>query len=150
MDVFRIVHERYANGLFASGRAGRWNETDQYIIYASSSRALATLELVVNRANIASAASYKVLVVSIPDTYTSISAADLPVDWRGLSAYSELQAIGSRWYSNVKSSVLSVPSAVIPQECNFLINARHPGFQTDIRLLTIEPYFWDVRLKMID
>ena len=147
MEVFRMVHERYAHGLFASGRPGRWNEADQFVIYASSSRALATLEMIVNRASIKGDSSHRVLVINIPDAYAGISETELPPNWRSLSAYADMQAIGSRWYSTLKSPVLSVPSAVIPQEQNFLINTRHPEFQLEIRLLAVESYFWDIRLK---
>ncbi len=42
--------------------------------------------------------------------------------------------------------ILRVPSAVIPQEYNYIINTRHPDFLTKVKLLRIEDYFWDERL----
>lgn len=146
MEIYRIVHEKYADGLYASGRPGRWNEADQFVLYGSASRALATLELIVHQANIRGDASFKVLIIDIPDTYERIGEADLPSNWRRLSAYAELQSKGSTWYRGMKSPILSVPSAVIPKENNFLINTRHPDYQASVKLKDVEDYFWDERV----
>lgn len=146
MEVYRIVNEKYADGLFASGRAGRWNQTDEFIIYTSSSRALATLELLVHQANVKPAINYKVLVIEIPDNHSMIESKALPQNWHELAAYYHLQSIGSQWYSEKSSVVLSVPSAVIPQERNFLINTKHPDFSSKVKLKAVEEYFWDSRI----
>ena len=65
MIVYRIVKEKYANGLFASGRSGRWNIEDQWVLYTSSSRALATLELLVHRSQVQPTSDFNVLEISI-------------------------------------------------------------------------------------
>ena len=146
MEVYRIVQERYADGLYASGRAARWNQPNQYVLYASASRALASLELIVNQARVGNDVPYRVLVIVIPANYPTISEDVLPDDWRKLSAYPTLQALGSLWYQARESLVLSVPSAVIPKEHNFLINTQHPDFRNLVSLKANEPYFWDERV----
>ena len=146
MIVYRIVAERYANKLESSGRSGRWNMSEEYVIYAASSRSLATLELLVNRSGIHSDSRYKVVLIDIPDEYSKYESQELPKNWRNFEAYPSLQMIGSSWYQENESCVLSVPSSVIPQEFNFLISTRHIDFDKNIKLVGVEDYFWDERL----
>ncbi len=149
MEVFRISREAYASRLTASGGANRWNQRDQFVLYAGSSRSLSTLELIVHRNSIAPHDRYKVLVISIPDSDNltrQIPVSELPVNWRTMTAYPKLQQIGSKWYESRENLVLRVPSAVIPSEYNYIINMEHPDFKDNIRLVRTEDYFWDDRL----
>jgi len=149
MEVFRISREVHASGLTASGGANRWNKRDQYVLYAGSSRSLSTLELIVHRNSIAPLDQYKVMVISIPDSSNlikQIPAEALPGNWRTLSAYPVLQQIGAIWYESRETLVLKVPSAVIPNEFNFIINMEHPDFKDQIKLIRTEDFFWDGRL----
>ena len=149
MEVFRISREVHASGLTASGGANRWNKRDQYVLYTGSSRSLSTLELIVHRNTIATLDQYKVIVISIPDSshlIKQIPTEELPGNWRTLSAYPVLQQIGANWYESRETLVLKVPSAVIPNEFNFIINMEHPDFKDQIKLIRTEDFFWDGRL----
>lgn len=149
MEGFRISREAHASGLAASGAANRWNRRNQYVLYTGSSRSLSTLELIVHRNSIAPLDRYKVLVISIPDSdhlIKQVSTKVLPGNWRTLSAYPALQKIGNDWYESMETLVLKVPSAVIPNEFNFIINLEHPDFKDHIKLIRAEDYFWDDRL----
>lgn len=119
------------------------------MLYTGSSRSLSTLELIVHRNSIAPLDRYKVLVILIPDSdhlIKQVSTKVLPGNWRTLSAYPALQKIGNDWYESMETLVLKVPSAVIPNEFNFIINMEHPDFKNHIRLIRTEDYFWDDRL----
>jgi RES domain-containing protein len=149
MKVFRISLEKWATSLEASGVENRWNKQNEFVIYAGSSRALSTLELVVHRESIKTKHSYKLMVISIKDELDLISTIgvnDLPHNWRAKTAYSELQNLGSKWYHSKESLILKVPSAVIPQESNYLINTQHPLYSTHVLLEKTEDYIWDERL----
>lgn len=146
MVVYRITSAKYANQLTASGRAGRWNLTDQYVLYASSSRSLATLEMLVNRSNLHPKVDYKVMLLSVPDQFDAYEVTDLPENWRSLAAYSRLQGLGSFWYNHGDTALLRIPSAMIPQEHNYLINTKHADFKK-AKISGVEDYFWDERLK---
>lgn len=150
MQIYRITREKYANSIKASGKAARWNEDQQWVVYASQSRSLATLELLVHRAAIHPGIAYKVMVIKIGDNhelFKEIDLTDLPQEWRKVMAYPALQKIGSSWYHSLNSLILKVPSVIIPQESNYIINTRHPGFQESISLMDIEDYFWDERIS---
>ena len=141
--------ERHARSLEATGLANRWNLPGELVLYAGSSRSLATLELVVHRASIKPASRYRVMVLSVPDDdriFHQVHIADLPADWRRITAYTALQDLGSAWYREGRFLLLKVPSAIIPQEINYIINTRHPDFASSVRLVRTEPYFWDDRL----
>lgn len=89
------------------------------------------------------------MVISIADDdnlIRQVHIEELPKNWRTLAAYSALQQIGSKWYSDQKSLVLKVPSAVIPLEFNYIFNTEHPGFKQYVQLVRAEDYFWDARL----
>ncbi len=77
---------------------------------------------------------------------TQLDAGELPDNWRTLGARDVLQAMGLEWIRSGQTAVLSIPSAVLPEERNYLLNPRHPDFvrivigeprslQTDTRLL---------------
>jgi len=149
MEVFKICKEEYSGSLKSSGSANRWNLRGQNVIYAGSTRSLATLELVVRRSSIAPVNNYKVMVISIADDdylFKQIHINELVENWRTLAAYSTLQEIGSKWYISQGSLILKVPSAVIPYEYNYIINNEHPDFAKCVRKVRVEDYFWDNRL----
>ncbi len=149
MEVFRIVKEAFAKELTASGSENRWNKAEEYVVYTGSSRSLATLELVVHRNNIMPAFAYRVMIISIADEeelITLIFQSNLPKNWRSDTVYPALQEIGSDWYKSKQSLILKVPSAIIAQEYNYLINTKHPDFAGKVNLVRTENYFWDERL----
>ncbi|MEI8046625.1 MAG: RES family NAD+ phosphorylase [Bacteroidota bacterium] len=149
MEVFRICKEEFCDKLRASGSSNRWNVQGHNVIYAGSSRSLSTLELVVHRQSIVPILNYKVMVISLADDdhlFTQILINQLPANWRTLAAYSSLQEIGSKWFIHQKSLVLKIPSAVIPNEFNYMINTEHPDFSQKVILVRTEDYFWDKRL----
>ncbi len=151
MEVFKITTAKYADTLSASGRPNRWNNKGEFVIYAGSSRSLATLELIVHRSGIQPSVKYKVVVISISDDsdlYKTLSTRQLPANWKNIIAYPSLQQLGSCWYKNQESLVLKVPSTIIPFEFNYILNTAHPSFTDHVRLVRNELYFWDERLPL--
>lgn len=148
MEVFKICREKYAHSLVSSGVPNRWNKKDEFVIYTGSSRSLSTLETVVHRSAINIFNPYKLLRISIKDRtpIKEIGIKDLPVNWMTIEAYIELQEIGSKWYNSFETLLLKVPSAIIPQESNYIINTKHPLFAANIVLQNVEDFSWDKRL----
>ncbi|MEJ2053721.1 MAG: RES family NAD+ phosphorylase [Calditrichaceae bacterium] len=149
MEIFRISRKEYSDKLYASGSANRWNRDGEKVIYAGSSRSLAALELIVHRGAVKPNFNYKVLVISADDKdeiVKQVFVNSLPKNWRKMSAYPDLQKIGSDWYRSKETLLLKVPSSVIPMEYNYLINTQHQNFNSYIKLVRVEDYFWDERL----
>src|ERR1700756_1138047 len=150
MEVFRISDARHSKKLNASGKAARWNKDHQFVLYTGNTRSLSALESVVHFNGVVPTHSYKTMVIVLADDeklYTKKQVKDLPANWRTLNAYAALQDIGSEWYKSEQSLILMVPSVIIPQEFNCIINTRHPDFTAkNVLLLRTEDFIWDERL----
>lgn len=149
MEVYRIVSEKFANKLQASGLANRWNKKGQMVIYAGSSRSLSTLELIAHRSGILLNHSYKVIIIRIQSKeglIKEIKKEHLPTNWRSMDALASLQSVGSKWYQQKESLVLKVPSVIIPQEYNYVIHTEHPAFKSSVRLVGKEDFLFDQRI----
>ena len=147
MEVFRIVHSKWANSLTASGYAARWNSTGLFVIYAAENCSLACLENLVHRNGFGNDSDYSLLTISFPITIKTIEiySKDLPKDWNNATENGHLicRTIGDTWIRNQKSAILFVPSAIIPNEKNVLINPNHPDFKK-IKFAT-QPFAFDKR-----
>ena len=144
MEVFRISSLKYSKSLISSGKSSRWNMENQFVIYTGQSRSLSILESVVHHKTMP-LIKFEMMLISISDEehfYTKIPITDLQKNWRAIEAYSNLQEIGSAWYMKNKSLILQVPSVIVPQEFNFIINTSHPDFNpSNVTLSSNEDYF---------
>lgn len=127
-------------------RGGRWNHQDTAVIYTAESRALCALEVLVNSDELA--VDYVAVPIDLPDEIAIqvISAADLPQGWDASEATDVTRDIGTKWANGLATAVLSVPSAVIPQERNYILNPAHPDFAR-IAFASPEPFDFDDRLS---
>lgn len=148
MLVFTIALSKYADQLQASGRAARWNPNDVHMIYASSSRSLACLENVVHRSQFGLNELFKVMTIQVNDQINidSIKLNELPADWREFNRMAYTQAIGEKWVKEKTSAVLAIPSSVIQEELNYLLNPEHPDFK-HIQLINTGLFLFDHRIK---
>ena len=152
MEVFRVTQAKYATNLYASGWEGRWNQEGQKVIYTASSRSLACLENIVHRRGRGLLADFSVMVIYLPDDLAHErielgrrSGDSLVEGWNRDADVSYCQQLGSAWYKEARSPVLSVPSAVVPMERNVVINTAHSEYRK-IRLIHTEPFSFDPRL----
>jgi RES domain-containing protein len=147
--VYRIgktEHIRDLSGIGASAHGGRWNPKGIGVIYTSQSRSLAALELYVNRTRAATLKGLSLATIIISETVTikQIKVDDLPIGWNTYPAPAELARIGAQWVKSGETLVLAVPSAVMYQECNYLINPAHPEM-AQVGMGNIEDYTFDQR-----
>jgi RES domain-containing protein len=147
MLAYRIVREKYASDInMVSGFRNRWNDDGQYVLYTTGSRALACLENLVHRSALGMHHFFKTMVINVPDDLLviGIDPDTLPANWRKTYC-PECLLIGAMWYSENQSPVLKVPSSIIPEEYNYILNTRHPDF-SKITLLGTEDFLFDERL----
>jgi RES domain-containing protein len=120
----------HLTGAGAKATGGRWNAVGDPLIYTSETQALACLETVVHL-NAGGLPLNRYLVsVAIPRavwakarTGTSVS---LPVGWDAYPAGRASIQFGSAWIRSAASALLRVPSVIVPDEYNVLVNPRHP------------------------
>jgi RES domain-containing protein len=148
MLVYRIALAKYSGKLIASGRAARWNPNDVEVIYTASSRSLACLENVVHRNQIGLTMAFNIMTIKISDniSITHIKITDLPPDWRDFNQMHLTQSIGEKWIIEKKSAILAVPSSIIDEEINYLINPWYDDFKK-IKLVKTIPFAFDQRIK---
>ncbi len=147
MLVYRIVLKKWAGGLAASGRAARWNRQGRFVIYTAGSRALACLENLVHRNAIGNDDQFKIVTIHIPASlwFDEIPTTQLFPGWTSFANYPGCQSLGDEWLNASKTAVLKVPSAIIPDEFNYLLNPAHKDFGK-IVIKAVEDFSFDGRL----
>jgi RES domain-containing protein len=117
------------------------------VVYTSGSLSLAALELFVNVDIDILPPELVAIQADIPDTLTiePVKIENLPKDWRRYPAPEALRNIGTAWVAKGSTAILSVPSAVIPEERNYLLNPAHRDFKR-IRVRKPVPFHFDPRL----
>ena len=148
MQVYRITLAKYSGSLVASGNAARWNPKDVFMIYTASSRSLACLENVVNRDQLGLMQPFNVLTIDCPISIKikDVPIQKLPANWRDYDQMSLTQSIGENWIRENRSAILKVPSAIIEEDANYLLNPKHPDFKL-IKIVKTQPFVFDSRIK---
>ena len=149
-QAWRIVKKRHAGTAFDGEGArlygGRWNSPGVAAVYASESRALATLEVLAGLQTNSPLPGYVLIPAEFEDALVvTIELAELPGEWRDNPPPSSTQRIGDRWVARGESAVLRVPSALVPREWNYLFNPGHPDFPS-VLVGEQEPLAIDPRL----
>jgi RES domain-containing protein len=149
MKLYRISKCRFVDDLSGTGAAlygGRWNSKGTYILYTAASPALALLESIVHLSHIP-VSGYCMITLEIPDGLsTEIKDADLPSNWQQHPPPAGLKKIGDRFVKENKSLALKIPSALLPEDFNFLLNPNHSQF-SKIKLTAKRTLVFDDRLK---
>jgi len=138
-SVWRICRARFADlsGNGAQMIGGRWNSPGRAVVYAARDAALAVLEVRVH---------LDLPSHQVPDDYLLVriefdnvvaeilhDTPDMPRD------------IGDDWLRSGRSALLQVPSVIVPESSNILINPAHPD-AAEIRIASSRPFRFDDRL----
>jgi RES domain-containing protein len=150
VSIWRLVRGPHAkkplSGEGAKLNGGRWNEAGVSVIYASQYRSLAALEVLVHLNGTNPDSLYKLLSYDLDEAMIHhLPEAELPADWRQEPPpYSTVER-GTRWARDKRSVALAVPSAVMPEEKNIILNPDHPDFRK-VKLGKLSDYVFDPRL----
>lgn len=143
MRAWRLARRRYAalDGAGARLYGGRWNRRGQAVVYSSENLSLAVLEVIVHLelAPEDFPSDYVKIQIEIPDALELQRIEALP---RGVERSRQL---GAAWYQSGNSVGLLVPSVIVPEEHNLLLNPEHPQFGS-IKALPTRPFHFDPRL----
>ena len=150
MIVYRIVDKTVKQLMTGSGYDARWCSNGRKVIYTSSSVALACLENVLRRRGRGFSENFETVFYQIPDNITveEIKLKNLMNNWRLQSSYYYCQLIGNKWFDKKDSLILKVPSAIIPDEFNYIIKTTSPRINK-IVIKDVKPFIPDVRLENI-
>lgn len=148
MRVWRLAREahcrdREGTGAFLAG--GRWTPPGTRVLHAASSIALAGLEYLVHSSR--PPADLALVAIDVPDTAPIDQPAlrELPDDWASALPSEHTQAWGRRWCLESRALALAVPSVIVPEERNYVINVAHPAMR-QVKLERVRRFAFDVRL----
>lgn len=130
---WRLAKERHAETAFDGEGAriygGRWNSPGRRVVYTSGSLALAALETLVHLDTALPLPRFIAFSLQLPRE--EIEQASLPHNYASdglLPSLQETRRLGDHWIDEGRHLALLVPSVIVPQEFNLLLNPLHPRF----------------------
>lgn len=152
MLIYRIDRKKRQHdtlsGIGAEIYGGRWNLPGTRAVYCAGSRSLAILEMLVHM-DMKHVPNDRILVKIKVSDDVAIRYHDrkkLPPDWDKFPYTHASQKVFTDWiHREAAGPVLALPSAVVPEEWNFILNPLHQKM-TEIRVVEVQPLAIDERL----
>lgn len=147
MILWRISNYATLDGRGGLSASARWHTEGRPIVYLSESPAAALLEKLVHLeldpAHLPK--SYRLLKAEAPDDVTvkTLTSKELPADW--ITSEIATRTIGDEWLASKSTALLRVPSVIVPETFNVVLNPEHPEAGR-VQVLWHAEYPWDDRL----
>lgn len=137
-------------GAGAKLTGGRWNRPGRPLLYCADTPALACLETLVHLGTGSLPLNRYLVAIDIPEAAWQArkihTAATLPVGWEAFPAGQVSLDCGDAWLQTQRGAVMTVPSAIVPENTVILINPLHPA-ATGITAARIRRWLYDPRLR---
>ena len=134
----------------AAAAGGRWNHKGCALVYASSSIALACLETLAHIGTGIAARNRYLVEITVPERVWKArhtqSLATLSPQWSAEPPGIYSMTLGTEWVQKAASAVLAVPSVIIPEELNVLINPGHRDAKK-VTARVVRQFVYDPRLR---
>ncbi len=153
MQIYRITQKEFAEDLSGNGArlfGGRWNSEGLFALYASSSRSLALLETLAHTpAKMLDVRVYHLITLSVPDNISAqkISVNSLLPGWDAPDTRPFTKKAGDTFLSTQKSLLLEVPSVMMQEEINYVINPLHHDMK-QVKLIQKRRIYFDKRIAI--
>ncbi|MCU7548552.1 RES family NAD+ phosphorylase [Chitinophagaceae bacterium LB-8] len=151
MLVYRLGRTKFAQDTSGEGArlfGGRWNHKLTPCLYTAESRALAVLEYTVNVHIDDVPRALSMTVLEMPDQHLlTLTPKDLPGDWLQSPVPASTKDFGTELLKKAEYLVIKIPSVVIPEEYNYLVNPLHKDSGL-VKVLSVHDFVYDVRIKM--
>ena len=144
--VWRLASGRYSplDGEGARRAGGRWNSSGYAAIYTSESLALCLAESLVHITGTLPR-TYLSFKIYVPENAIEIfDTTSLQTGWEDNLVYT--RSIGDEWLTSRRSLALAVPSVVLPESTNVILNPLHPRC-TELQVTEQRPFKFDARLR---
>ena len=130
---------------------GRWNHKGTAVLYASTSRALACLETVVHLAKTPLPLNRYLVEISVPLTAwkaaRAVDPAALPA-WDAEPAGKASLDWGTQWLASGATLLARVPSIIVPEEFNVLLNPAHAEIGS-VKAIVLRKWLYDARFRRL-
>ena len=145
MILWRISRHRDLGGAGGLRSPGRWHHAGQPVVYLAQSAAGALLEVCVHTSANDVPPDFTLLKIEAPGVKAqAIDRDGLPAGWRSQLEFT--RGLGTAWLQKKDTALLRVPSAIVPETVNFLLNPAHPDAKK-FRIAEALQYPFNVRLK---
>ncbi len=153
MRFWRLARRKYCQDRIGEGarlNGGRWNAIGSPVLYGGSSISLASLEYLAHLG-----ADYPIDLVLVAIDVPSEAQIyrpnrdELPEDWMSPFPSSKCQEWGSDWCRLSKELLMEVPSVIVPEERNIVINSDHP-LMAGVTLSPIRAFHFDLRVTKLN
>ncbi|MGO9209074.1 MAG: RES family NAD+ phosphorylase [Terriglobales bacterium] len=147
MTLWRISRHSTLEGHGGLLASARWHTQGRPVVYLAETPTGALLEVLVHLELTPDSlpSHYGLLKVEAPDAISirTLGPADLSGAWVG--DVISTRTIGDEWLASDSAVLLRVPSAIVPETFNVLLNPVHPDAGR-LQVLWHEQYPWDARL----
>jgi RES domain-containing protein len=136
-------------GIGAERSGGRWNRRGTRLVYASTSRALACLETLAHLGSADLPLNRYLVAIGLQDADWSARTVFDPASHIGWDAEPPgLVSLdwGTSWVVGSSRLLAEVPSVIVPEESNILINPRHPNAAA-LGARKVRKWEYDARLR---
>ncbi len=152
MIVYRVGKTKHAKDLSGEGArlfGGRWNHQLIPCLYTSATRALAILEYSVNVHLEELPHLLSITSLEIPNKLIKeLKINELPPDWKTIPAPASTKNVGTEFLKAFVSPILKVPSVIIEEEFNYLLNPLHRE-SNRFKIVDIKLIDYDERIKLL-
>jgi len=144
--LYRAAHGPGLDGIGGLFADGRWHTQGERVVYFGGSAAIVVLERLAHIDPDLLPNDLRLACFEFPEPVQETKVeefAPLPANWP--EDENATRRIGSRWRRQGSSCLLAIPSAILPEETNFMLNAAHPD-ALRLQLVRERPFTFDPRL----
>ncbi|MCM2316263.1 MAG: RES family NAD+ phosphorylase [Thermoanaerobaculia bacterium] len=132
LTIWRLTKTKYLasawDGEGARVVGGRWNSVGTPVVYTSATLSLALVETLVHLPS-GVLPAYTAIPIELDESLVTIlESLVLPTNWRDDPPPASTQALGDAWVFRAEGAALKVPSVVVPEEFNYVLNPNHADF----------------------
>jgi len=150
MNVYRLAKGSFEKDLTGEGSrlfGGRWNHIGVPCLYSSESMALALLEYSVNIEVYSIPRALCMVTIDISeDKILEVKTPSMPGNWKAAPAPTETKDYGTSILFELKSLIIKIPSTIIEEEYNYLINPLHKDI-SNVKIIETVNFVYDLRIK---
>lgn len=147
MILYRFSPKQFSSNISGEGarmHGGRWNSKGIAALYTSLNISLALLELLIHSTSHEEISNNQLTVIETTENnFDEIHISRLKHNWETDDDYCKF--IGDEFLKAKNTLLLKVPSAIISEEANIIINPTHKNFNK-IKIAAIKPFHFDIRL----
>lgn len=150
MQAWRIAKRAFAldrQGIGARLAGGRWNSPGVAAVYAGLTPEIAAMEKLVHTGDVLpqDLVLARIELPDDPELYQHYTVNGLPAGWDALPSSAAAIVFGDQFLLVASHLGLIVPSAVMPEASNIVLNSNHPAFAV-VTINVVRSFKFDSRL----